>query len=170
LAGFSSMALLRLSFSSIKVGDKNIDAGLAPITQIFLNYADRALDRERTKMRLEEVTRIMADVDFDRAKQDLTTLCLTGMQNLSIEEQNYLANEVALLDEAELFNENKAIQLGFKIATLTGLDLLEKSVASLKDSIAVDEEDNGKADHINQQIDEILKEKYGYLEEVKDGE
>ena len=137
-AGFSSMVILRSSFASIKVDNKKIDAGLAPLLQIFLNTADRALNQSRSKTDLEEITALMKGVDFLKASKELPNLCINLMENLSREDGEQIGKEIKSLTDDISSNETKAINLGIILNRLTRIELLKAVVSSVKNAISID--------------------------------
>ena len=140
LAGLSSMLILRSSFASIKQGDKSIDAGFAAISQVFLNSADRSFDQKRSYKNLQKVSKIVKDIDFDKAQKSLPTLCLTLMKNTSIEEQRVIGKEVANLNKLDIDNFTKSILLVIIISEITDTELLKEAVDTLYDSIKLTDE------------------------------
>jgi hypothetical protein len=137
VAGFSAMALLRSSIASIKLGQTTVQAGLAPILQVFLNTVDRAFDRKRSQMNIAEIKEIMKDVDFGKAVKSLPTTCLSLMQNVSHDEGAKMGADVLELENNAMEQEAKAIILGIIINKVTGPDLLRSAVNSLKNSISI---------------------------------
>ena len=135
-SGLSSMVILRSSFACIKNGDKTLDVGFAPIIQIFLNSADRAFDQSRSKLTIQDVGKIMKDVDFDKAHKSLPLLCFSAMQNLSKDEQEKAAAEIRDIADGSYSTEVKALHLGITLSRYTGLTLLEAIVAEFQKSSA----------------------------------
>lgn len=142
LAGFGAMALFRSSLFIIRLG--NVDVGFGPvfILQILLGAADRAVDRQRGRSRSSEVSNIMAEVSFDKAKEILPSYCLALMQNLPKEEQEALAQVVATISntsisDATVANRQKSVLLGLALMNVIGTDLLEQAVKSLGSDIKI---------------------------------
>lgn len=144
-SGFSAMAVLRSSFASLKSGEKTVQVGLAPIMQVFLDTVDRAFDRNRAELELNEVSAIMKNVDFSKAAMDLPQTCLNLMQNVSKEETEKLGREVSDINKTVTNNQVKSFNLGFVISRVTGPKFLKAAVDSLGDSIrysAMDQHDS----------------------------
>jgi hypothetical protein len=157
LAGTSSIVILRSSFANIKVGDKNIDAGIGAIVQVFLNYADRSFDQIRAENDLIEIKKIMSEVDFDKAKLALPVTCFIIMKNISIEEQDKISRDVKVLTDHNLDNLTKSINLGIILAGVTKTKLLAKAVESLEESIKYNPVDSGVVNQsITEQLDSII--------------
>lgn len=134
VSGFSAMALMRSSLLYFKVGDKSYDVGLASVTQIFLNVADRGFDRKSSAFHLDQIAGIMKGVDFKKAALNLPLICISIMDNLSLEEQQAFGNEVAVLStQKDVDDFAKSIKLGKIISRYTGLRLLARSVAILRE-------------------------------------
>ncbi len=136
IAGTSSMVILRSSVASIKSGGKNIEAGFASITNVFLNQADREFDQKRSIDDYKRIKVIMKDVDFEKAKKDLPLTCLSMMKNVPAEEQKLLADDLIKLANEQCSNKAKSINLGVVIARTTGIELLEEVVTSFMDTIS----------------------------------
>ena len=135
IAGTSALVLLRSYFASIKIGDKKVEAGFASILQVFLNWADRSFDQKKAQADLPEVNPIMKGIDFEKAKLALPTTCFKIMKNVTKEEQDKIASEVAILTQSDLDNNVKCITLGILLIELTGKDLLQQAAIALGDSI-----------------------------------
>lgn len=157
LAGTSALVILRSSLANIKVGEKNIDAGPAVILQVFLNWADRAFDQKRSKTELSSIKQVMEKVDFDKAKLAIPTTCFTIMKNLSQEEQDSISAEVEKLSKSDLDNQTKSLTLGIILSHITGLDLLERAVNVLEDSIAFNGDRKSDLDKLNELLERLTK-------------
>lgn len=153
IAGTSSMVILRSSFANIKNGNKNIEAGLASITGVFLKNADRALDRKRSIEDYKEIEQIMQNVDFNKAKVDLPLICLGMMKNVTLEEQQLLANDIIKLSQDAASDKAKSINLGVLVSDTTGLELLKEVVSSNVDIFSKSE---GVENEKTQRINELL--------------
>lgn len=131
LAGAGAMAFFRSSFFTIRVGDKDLPLGPAAVLQVILNAADRAYDRQRAAERSAAVSRIMANVSFDRAKQPLTAYCITLMQNVGQAEATRLGEDVQNLEKAAMGPRSKASNLGLLLMGVVGEETLETAVKDL---------------------------------------
>lgn len=152
IAGSSALLILRSSVANIKIGEKNAEIGIASILQVFLNAADRSFDQKRSDDELTVVERVMANVDFEKAKLALPTTCFTVLKNVPQEEQVRISSDVNKLSTGNLDSKTKSLNLGIILSGTTGLDLLEKAVTVLGDSIKVD----GGKPTPTEQLDEIL--------------
>jgi len=155
LAGTSSLVILRSSFASIKVGNKNIEAGIGAILQVFLSSADRSFDQRRSNEELSAIENVMKTVNFDKAKLALPTTCFTIMKNVSQDEQDRISADVKKLSSSNLDNNTKSINLGILLTNVTGLPLLEKAVQVLIGSIQGEGNTPSPEDKLNQIIDKL---------------
>lgn len=135
VAGITAMALFRTSLFTVRAGDRDIGIGPSSFLQIFLNAADRAVDRLRAAARSDAVGRIMDGIDYDKAFPALPPLCLALMQNLSDEDQQALAKALVALNTSNLDQVVKTRLLGLALTNAVGIDVLTAAVASLKAQI-----------------------------------
>lgn len=142
IAGTSALVLLRSSLASIKVGEKQVEAGFSSILQVFLTWADRSFDQKKARADLPDVKPVMKGIDFEKAKLALPTTCFKIMKNVTQEEQDKIASEVAILTQSPLDNNVKCINLGILLMELTGAELLSQAIDVLGDSIRGEKEDD----------------------------
>lgn len=135
VAGFAAIALFRSNLFMVKVGDNNVGVGPSIVLLSLLEAADRAVDRVRAASRSSEITRIMADVSFERAKEALPTYCLALLQNLPAEEQLALGRAVDALSGATMQDRVKALSLGLQLVNVAGVDVVQSAVNALGDDI-----------------------------------
>ena len=135
VAGLGAMALFRSALFTVRTGDVDVDAGPHALLKVILGTVDRAVDRKRAYRRSITVKEIMAGVDFDKARQALPAYCLALMQNVSVEEQQAVANEVAKLEAADLGQTIKSRSLGLLLLNVIGEDVLRASIDALSDEI-----------------------------------
>lgn len=136
LAGGAALAVMRTSFMTVRVNDKDVQVGLAAIVEIFRNTIDRDVDRLRAGPRSMEVAKTMNQVSFDRAQSTLTSVSLNLMQNISAEERATIEQKIAALaNQTDRPDESKAIELGLILAGSIGFKNLESSVEIVRDSI-----------------------------------
>lgn len=135
-ASVSSMAMLRSSIFTIRIGGSDAHAGLYALVKTLLDSADRAVDRGRAKRRSQAVDQIMSGVNFDKAVVKLPSDCFALMQNVSPEEQQAVVNEVESLKmEDSLDNAPRARQLGLVLMNVEGEEVLRASVEALDSEI-----------------------------------
>jgi len=136
LAATGTMAIFRSSLFTVRVGNADVSIGPAAFLQILMTATDRAVDRARAQPRAAAVQRIMTDIDFQKAKQALPTLCFGLMQNVSIQEQDTFGTIVAKLDSADMDDVFKTNNLGLALMNLVGEDVLSQAVGMLREDIA----------------------------------
>lgn len=136
ICGFGAMAVFRSGFAQVRVGDSDVTIGPAAVLSTFLAIVDREVDRRRGGTRSTDVSRIMRNIDFDRAYVALPTYCLTLLQNLPPGEQDELSKAVKLLaGNAEMDGSLKSMILGLHLMNWVGPEVLEIAVKALKDEI-----------------------------------
>ena len=146
VAGFGAMAILRATLWNVQVGDQTVPIGLNGFLDAILGTVDRAVDRKRAQQRAESVSKIMKDVDFEKAAQALPSYCFGLLQNLSSDDQNKFANKVNLLITAPMNNRVKSLLLGLSLMNLVGERVLESAVSNLGDDIRLSPADALKAE------------------------
>jgi hypothetical protein len=143
-SGLSAMFFLRSSVFVYKPkdSDTSMNIGIASFIQIFLDFAERSFDQNQSIVKLNKVRQIMQDIDFELASKDLSLLCLALMKNVSMEEQQKLAEDIQKLTSGGLkFVETKSVSLGILISDVAGVELLEVAVETLKAKISLNGED-----------------------------
>jgi hypothetical protein len=139
ITGLGAMALLRTSLWSVKLGEQNIPIGPNRLLDAILATVDRALDRKRAQQRAMAVSKIMKDVDFDKAFQALPAYCFGLLQNLSQDEQDKFAKKIALLAGAPMNTRVKSLLLGLTLMNLVGEKVLETAVKNLGEDVLLDQ-------------------------------
>jgi hypothetical protein len=134
-AGFASMALFRSSLFNVRIGDADVPVGPSSFLKVVLEAADRGVDRERAKARVQEVMGAMAGVSFQRSYAGLPVLCFELMQNVSEQDQRAVAEEVNKLVAAPMDDSLKVAVLGLKLMNVVGASVLLKAVESLAPQI-----------------------------------
>jgi len=131
----SAMAFFRTALFIVRAGDRDVGVGPSGFLQIFLNAADRDVDRHRAAARSGAVAKVMKGVDFDKAKKALPPYCLGLMQNVPPEDQQTLNQAIEALDKSEAPPAVKALLLGIELMNVVGVDVLTTAVNSLGDQI-----------------------------------
>ncbi len=155
IAGTSAMIVLRSSIASVKVGGKNVEGSLYPIIQVFLDAVNKAYDRERSKVDLKKIKLIMDNVDYLKAENDLPTVCMNILQTLSQAEVDKMTKELSVLSATKADKKTKAMNLGIILARYTGMDLLEKAVDSIRETIQT-EQTTQNGDATDPSIDDLI--------------
>jgi len=135
VAGVSAMALFRTSLFTVRAGDKDIGVGPSTFLQIFLQTADRAVDRLGAQARTRRVADLMKGIDYHKASDGLVPYCMELMQNVSDEEQQNLAKAVKALDEEKIDEAIKVRILGLHLMDVVGPGVLEAAVNGLREEL-----------------------------------
>jgi len=133
LMGISAMGLLRSSFFNLKYNNKHVDIGAHKTIQMLLDWVDRMYDRHRSENLIVDVYPVMRGIAFSEAKCDIMLTCIAAMDGISKPESDDL-NKIAhdLNENPDINDQTKSIQLGLKIAKVTGIDLLSKVADRIK--------------------------------------
>lgn len=134
-AGFGAMALFRSSLFNVHIGSEEVGIGPSSVLQVVLTATDRAVDRARARARDALVSRVMANVSFDKAYAALPAHCLALMQNLPQDDQKGLANQIVAIRSGEMPPRVKSLVLGLALLNVVGEDVLRSAVASLGSDI-----------------------------------
>lgn len=134
-AGFGAMAILRTSVFTPRINNTDIAVGPQAFLQVVLVTADRAVDRSQAQPRAQAVKTIMAGVSFAKAQVALPTHCFALMQNVSADEQEAVAKEIAKLETATMDDQVKAQSLGLILLNIVGESVLRAAVDALGASI-----------------------------------
>jgi hypothetical protein len=132
-AGLGAMTILRSSAFTVRVGDRDVSVGGAALLQVFLDAADRAVDRKRAAARAMEATRIMAGLNFNKTIAALPAHCITLLQNFPPQLQTPLGQEVARIGAlgAAVDDAAKLQMLGPILMNYFGSRVVETSVKTL---------------------------------------
>jgi hypothetical protein len=155
IASFSSMLFLRSSVFTMKVGSQDVAIGPSAILTIIMNCIDRTYDRERAEERARSIEVIMKRIDYTKAKKDLPLVCLSLMQNLSLEEQTRLATELSSLETGDTkFSKTKSVVLGLTIVKYTGPNALKEAIKILGSEIEYSQD--GEKNKLDVLVEEML--------------
>lgn len=135
VSGIGAMALFRTSLFIVRAGDRDIGVGPSSFLAIFLEAADREVDRRRAQTRASVVNEIMTGVDYAISSKALPPYCLGLMQNLPNNIQQDLGRALQLLDGAAIEPEVKVRLLGLELVNVVGVDVLRQAVKALGDEI-----------------------------------
>jgi hypothetical protein len=137
VAGLGAMTILRSSVFSLRVGDRDVNVGGAALLQVFLDAADRSIDRTRAAARTAEVARFMAGLDFNRTLNTLPQLCMALMQSFPPQLRETLAQDVARIGALgpAVADAAKLQMLGLILMNYFGSQVVERAVANLGGSI-----------------------------------
>jgi hypothetical protein len=87
LAGFGAIAFFRTSLFTLQVAGADIGIGPSALLQSLLDAADRMIDRDQVQGRTSDVGGIMRDIDFDKARVAMPSLCFLLVENMTPAEQ-----------------------------------------------------------------------------------
>src|SRR6266404_4675374 len=136
-AGVGSMTLFRSAVFNARIGDKDVGIGLSGLLALFLDAADREVDRSRAKPRAELIVSLMNKIDFGKADAGLPSFCMALMQNVSANEQRSLGNSIAALRDSPAPNEIKSAILGLTLLNVVGPNVLATAVNALRGNLTV---------------------------------
>ena len=139
ISAFSAMAFFRTALFTTRVAETDVPVGPGLAFQVLLDATDRAVDRRRALPRAEDIPKLMAPIDFDKAVAALPTFCFGLMQNISPADQSAAGEEFATLaNRPELDPSLKSYLLGLMLVNLVGIDVLEAAVNALGEKIKLD--------------------------------
>ena len=130
VAGFGGITILRSSFMSVTIKNKEIEIGLINVVESLLCKIETKINHNIAAKRICEIYEIMKNVDFDKAKDELPILCMRYIDYFPEEDQQKLIHEVSSIDIG-LDNINKSLQLGREIAKYCDIEILKRSVKKL---------------------------------------
>jgi len=136
LAGFGAMGILRSSAFNMRVGKDDISIGPSALLQVMLSATDRAVDRARARVRAENMARTMHLVPFEQIEESLPQLAFTMMQNVTDQEKQVFANELAALREKRMDTVAKSISLGLSLSNIVGQGVVDDAVTALRKTLA----------------------------------
>jgi hypothetical protein len=135
MAGFGAMAILRSSAFNMRVGKDDIAIGPSSLLQVMLSATDRAVDRARARVRAEMMARTMQSLPFEQIEESLPQLAFTMMQNVSDQEKQGFADELARLREKKMDPVAKSISLGLSLSNIVGQGVVDDAVMALRNTL-----------------------------------
>jgi len=136
LAGFGAIAFFRSSLFMVRVGDTDVGIGPSALLQSLLAAADRMIDRDQAQGRATDVAGIMRDVEFDKARTSLPSLCFVLVENITPGDQEGVSEQIKRLGAADdVSPSQKAIILGVYLIRQVGADVLDLAVQALGSEI-----------------------------------
>jgi hypothetical protein len=120
------------SLFTVRVGDTDVGVGPSALLHSLLGAADRMIDRDQAQGRATDVAGIMRDIDFDKARISLPSLCLLLVENVTPAEQQGVSDQIRrLAAETDISTDQKAIILGVYMLRQVGADVLALAVQAL---------------------------------------
>jgi hypothetical protein len=135
LASFGAVAFFRSSLFTARVGDADVDVGPATLLKGLLSVTDQLINRWQAGDRAEAIARTMRTIDFDKAKDGLSILCLTSVEYITPEQQAAFGNAVKKLSTDVKDPVQRSILLGVYLTQLVGPEVLTRAVSAMGDSI-----------------------------------
>lgn len=135
MAGFGAMGVLRSSAFTMRVGKDDISIGPSALLQVMLSATDRAVDRARARVRAELMAKTMQAIPFEQIEQALPQLAFTMMQNVSPEEKQGFADDVAHLRDKNMDPVAKSICLGLSLSNIVGQGVVDDAVTALRKTL-----------------------------------
>lgn len=136
LAGFGAIAFFRTSLFTVRVSGTDVGIGPSTLLRALLDSSDMMLNRWQGYNRGLDVTSIMKDVDFAKAKAALPALCFTLMQEFSPEVQAKVAEAIKNLAlDTTIEPAAKSTILGVYMIQQVGAEVLRRAVDSLGTSV-----------------------------------
>jgi hypothetical protein len=130
--GLGAMAIFRSALLTRRIGDVDVPIGPAAILSVILDAADRQVDRQRAQVIAKEAKRLMAGLDYARARDALATTGLVALQNISGEDQGRLADKLRALDDPKLAAFAKLQALGEVLVQTFGPELVDELVKAMR--------------------------------------
>jgi len=135
-AGLSSMAILRSSVLTARVGTQDVPIGPGFFLKVVMDAVDREIDRSRGAERFREIESLMAGVDFAAAAIAIPVLCLGATQNLSSEDQLSVSKQIDALakqvEQTKIGNALAALGLGLLLSRFFGTKVLGEAMRVFK--------------------------------------
>jgi hypothetical protein len=131
-AGLGAMAVFRSALFTVRVSGTDIGVGPVAFLQIMLAAIDRGVDRKRARERADRVIRIMHGLTFDQLVLALPAFSIALMQNLAPEDVDAIGDGVKQLNDRQMPDEAKVLNLGLVLMNYVGEGVLEESVIGLR--------------------------------------
>jgi hypothetical protein len=136
LAGVSAMAVFRSGVFTTRIGGKDVNFGPDLVIRAFLDVLDREYDRERAFRRAQLISALMGGLDFTGAKESLSEVCFSLLQNVRPEERTAFASEMERIAGLPgMSDEARAMALGLSLMGIVGEDTLRAAGNNLGSTI-----------------------------------
>jgi gamma-glutamyl AIG2-like cyclotransferase len=124
-AGLGSMLILRSKLFNFKVNDKEVSFGPEQLVKVFFSYMESAIDRIRSRYRVEFVKTVMDNVSFNGVYA-YTKAMLDAAQALPKDDKESLLHEIDSLNDDVDEVQNKSYRLGFLLMNAMGEDFVSE--------------------------------------------
>ncbi len=132
VASFGSVAFFRSSLFSLQIGGSTVDVGPSALLSAFLSSANRGVDRDQARQRIDRVAKAMTNIDYVRSHIALPTECFAASVNTSPADQQTFRAAIALLDaQNDMSDVAKCQVLGIQLLNLIGFDVLNAAISAL---------------------------------------
>lgn len=131
IAGFGGVVLLRSSLMTISIKNKDVVIGLVSVVESLMSKISLKMNQNIAAKRMCDIYEIMKDVDFDKARDELSILCTRYIDYFPEEDQKRLADAINNIGTTGLDNVNKSLQLGREIARYCDVEILKRAVKKL---------------------------------------
>jgi hypothetical protein len=152
IAGLGGMMILRSSIFTIKHKGEKVEIGLGSIAQVFLNKVEWKMKTNAGSKKMIEVNDLMKDIDFNKAKDELSSLCIAYIDHFSESDNLDLTSGIKKIALFDIDNLNKSIQLGGIISQYCDFGVLKTAINVLNEKIkisSVDESIDGWIEKLN---------------------
>lgn len=130
LAGFGGIVILRSSIFSVQLQGRTVEVGLISVVQALLDKIEKKIKHNIAANRICEIYEIMKDIDFETAKEELPSLCISYIDGFSDKDSKDLVNAIKEIN-VNLSNVNKSMQLGREIARYCDVEILKRAIKKL---------------------------------------
>ena len=116
----------------MRIGDTDVGIGPSALLQSLLAAADRMINRDQAQGRANDVAGTMRDIDFDKARTSLPSLCFLLVENITPADQEGVSDQIKRLAAAsDVSADQKSIILGVYLIRQVGADVLDLAVQAL---------------------------------------
>lgn len=130
IAGFGGVVVLRSSIFSIPFNGSTLEIGLISVVQALLDKIEKKIKHNIAANRICEIYEIVKDIDYEVAKEELPSLCISYIDGFSDKDSKDLVNAIKEINE-NLSNVNKSMQLGREIARYCDVEILKRAIKKL---------------------------------------
>ena len=130
LAGFGGIVILRSSIFSVQLQGRTVEVGLISVVQALLDKIEKKIKHNIAANRICEIYEIMKDIDYETAKEELPSLCISYIDGFSDKDSKDLVNAIKEIN-VNLSNVNKSMQLGREIARYCDVEILKRAIKKL---------------------------------------
>ena len=134
VAAFGALAIMRTAVIQVRVDNRDVQIGPHWVLSALLAFTSKQMSIARARHVQQVTSKIMENVDFEKAKQQLPSYCFLLMKT-GDEEQKAVSREITSIDIQSMQNKTKSLQLGLIMLELVGEEVLTQAVEVLKNEI-----------------------------------